>query len=226
MNGSAARWSLAALLVVVALVFAIWPRGDDAGQPTAGQGTAGQGTAGQGTGVQQDRRDADTAEALAPLRERASLDACPTPAAGTASGPLAGIVLECIGDGSEVDLGQALGGKPALINLWAYWCGPCAEELPHLQEYADSVAGEINVVTVHQDRNEANGLTKLADYGVRLPGVQDGTARIAAAVGAPSVLPVSVLIDADGNVAKVLPQPFRSVDEIDDAVRAELGIAR
>ncbi len=135
-------------------------------------------------------------------------------------------MLECIGDGSEVDLGQALGGKPALINLWAYWCGPCAEELPHLQEYADSVAGEINVVTVHQDRNEANGLTKLADYGVRLPGVQDGTARIAAAVGAPSVLPVSVLIDADGNVAKVLPQPFRSVDEIDDAVRAELGIAR
>ncbi|MGA9873748.1 MAG: TlpA family protein disulfide reductase, partial [Rhodococcus sp. (in: high G+C Gram-positive bacteria)] len=81
----------------------------------------------------------------------------------------------------------------------------------------------VTLLTVHQDRNEANGLAKLADYGVRLPGVQDGAGRIAAAVGAPSVLPVSVLVDADGNVAKVLPQPFRSVAEIDDAVGAALG---
>lgn len=219
MSGSAARWSLAALLVVVALVFAIWPRGDDVQEPTAGTS--------RGTSAPEERRGADTADALAPLRETASLDPCPAPTAGaTTAGPLAGIVLECIGDGSRVDVGQALGGKPALINLWAYWCGPCAEELPHLQEYADSMAGRITVLTVHQDRNEANGLTKLADYGVHLPGVQDGTGRIAAAVGAPSVLPVSVLVDADGNVAKVLPQPFRSVDEIDDAVRADLGIAR
>ncbi|SNS51258.1 TlpA family protein disulfide reductase [Rhodococcoides kyotonense] len=217
MSGSAARWSLAALLVVVALVFAIWPRGDDT--PTTATGP------GQGTPVVEERRDSDTAEALAPLRERADLDPCP-PAGADASGPLAGIVLECIGDGSRVDLGQALAGKPALINLWAYWCGPCAEELPHLQEYADSVADQLTVLTVHQDRNEANGLTKLADYGVHLPGVQDGAGRIATAVGAPSVLPVSVLIDADGNVARVLPQPFRSVDEIADAVRTDLGIAR
>ncbi|NIL75244.1 MULTISPECIES: TlpA disulfide reductase family protein [Rhodococcus] len=219
MNASAGRWSLAALVVVAALVFAIWPRGNDEPTTTTGPG--------QGAPISEERRDADTAQALAPLRERAALDACPTPSAGAvSSGPLAGVELECIGDGSRVDLGAALAGKPALINLWAYWCGPCKEELPHLQEYADSVADELTVLTVHQDRNEANGLTKLADYGVRLPGVQDGAGRIAAAVGAPSVLPVSILVDADGNVARVLPQPFRSVDEIDEAVRTDLGIAR
>lgn len=220
MNGSAARWSLAALLVVVALVYAIWPRGEDP-EPSAG-------LPGQGAPVAEERRSADTAEALAPLRERARLDACPTPpaASGNAEGPLVGVVLECIGDGSRVDLGQALAGTPTLINLWAYWCGPCAQELPHLQEYADAMAGRVAVLTVHQDRNEANGLTKLADYGVTLPGVQDGAGRIAAAVGAPSVLPVSILIGADGNVAEVLPQPFSSVDEIDDVVSTHLGIAR
>ncbi|WP_442972797.1 TlpA family protein disulfide reductase [Rhodococcus sp. G-MC3] len=217
MNSSAARWSLAALLVVAALIYAIWPRGDDPQTEATGPR--------QGTAIVEDRRAGDTAEALAPLRERARLAPCPTPTAeGGSTGPLAGIVLECIGDGSSVDLGAALIGRPTLINLWAYWCGPCAEELPHLQDYARQMEGRLTVLTVHQDRNEANGLAKLADYGVTLPGVQDGTGAIAAAVGAPSVLPVSILIDADGNVAKVLPQPFRSVEEIDDAVAANLGI--
>lgn len=217
MNNSAARWSLAALVVVAALVFAIWPRSEEPQPDVTG--------AGRGTAVVEDRRSADTAEALAPLRERAELAPCPTPSSDTASsGPLTGITLECIGDGTRVDVGQALAGRPALINLWAYWCGPCAEELPHLQDYAAQMDGRLTVLTVHQDRNEANGLAKLADYGVTLPGVQDGTGSIAAAVGAPSVLPVSILIDADGNVAKVLPQPFRSVEEIDDAVAANLGI--
>lgn len=225
MTGSAARWSLAALLVVVALVFAIWPRGEDPG-PSADR-------PGQGAPIAEERRSADTDEALAPLRARAGLDGCPTPepapessGPASSSGPLNGLVLECIGDGSRVDVGQALAGTPTLINLWAYWCGPCAQELPYLQDYATEMEGRIGVLTVHQDRNEANGLTKLADYGVTLPGVQDGAGRIAAAVGAPSVLPVSILIDADGNVARVLPQPFSSVDEIDDAVRSTLGIAR
>lgn len=219
MTGSAARWSLAALLVVVALVYAIWPRGDDP-EPVTGM-------PGQGAPVVEERRSADTAQALAPLRERAGLQSCPAPSAETdSSGPLAGIVLECIGDGSQVDLGRALAGTPTLINLWAYWCGPCAQELPHLQEYASQMQGRVAVLTVHQDRNESNGLTKLADYGVTLPGVQDGAGRIAAAVGAPNVLPVSILVGADGNVAEVLPQPFDSVQEIDDAVSAGLGISR
>ncbi len=223
MTGSAARWSLAALLVVVALVFAIWPRGDDA-QPDSQLDTLGRG---QSISAPEERRDSDTAAALAPLRDRAQLEGCPTPTGGAnATGPLAGIVLECMGDGTSVDLGRALAGRPALINLWAYWCGPCAEELPYLQDYADIMDDKLIVITAHQDRNEANGLTRLADYGVRLPGVQDGQGRVAAAVGAPSVLPVSILIDATGNVAKVLPQPFRSVDEIDAAVSASLGIAR
>lgn len=219
MTGSAARWSLAALVVVVALVFAIWPRGDEAQPVSSGPG--------RGAPVVEEKRDIDTAEALAPLRERAGLQPCPSApasASGPAAGALSGIVLECIGDGTSVDLGEALAGRPALVNLWAYWCAPCAEELPHLQDYASQMGDRLTVLTVHQDGNEANGLTKLADYGVQLPGVQDGAGRTAAAVGAPSVLPVSILLDADGNVSKVLPQPFRSVDEIDDAVRASLGI--
>lgn len=219
MNKSALRWSLVALILVVGMVYALWPRNDAA--PTAQpMDSPGLGQRAPGT---DERRAADTPEALAPLRRDAGLAACPA-ASGAAAGPLTGITLECIGDGSYVDLGQVLAGRPALLNIWAYWCGPCAEELPYLQQYAERAGEKIEVLTVHNDANEANGLTRLTDYGITLPGVQDGAGRVVAAVGAPNVLPVSVLISADGTVAKVLPQPFRSVDDIADAVRVNLGI--
>lgn len=218
MNRAALRWSLVALILVVGMVYALWPRNDVPGlQPMDAPGL------GQRAPSTDERRSADTPEALAPLRQDAGLAACPT-ASGSAAGPLTGITLECIGDGSYIDVGQVLAGRPALLNIWAYWCGPCAEELPYLQQYADRAGEKIAVLTVHNDANEANGLTRLTDYGVTLPGVQDGAGRVVAAVGAPNVLPVSVLISADGTVAKVLPQPFRSVDDIADAVRVNLGV--
>ena len=216
---SAARWSLVALVVVVALVVAIWPRdsGDEqlADYPGTSRSTA-----------QLERRGGDTPEALAPLRADAALAACPTPAGPAPEGAvLAGLTLECIGDGSRVDLGAALAGKPVLLNIWAYWCGPCRDELPYLQQYADRAGDAVTVLTVHTDPNEANGLRRLAEYDVHLPGVQDGSARVQAAVGSPPVLPVSVLIRPDGTVAKILPQQFRSVDEIAGAVQQHLGVA-
>ena len=218
MNKAALRWSLVALILVVGMVYALWPRNDVPG--LAPMQTP---SLGQRAPSTDERRAADTPEALESLRQDAALAACPT-ASSDSAGPLTGITLECIGDGSYVDLGQVLAGRPALLNIWAYWCGPCAEELPYQQQYAERAGDAITVLTVHTDANEANGLTRLSDYGVTLPGVQDGAGRVAAAVGAPNVLPVSVLISADGTVAKVLPQPFRSVDEIADAVRVNLGV--
>lgn len=215
-----ARWSLVALVVVVALIVAIWPRGgedarDDAVRPGSNRPTA-----------QLERRGADSPEALAPLRAAAALSPCPTPSGPAPDGAaLTGITLECLGDGSRVDLAAALAGTPVLLNIWAYWCGPCREELPYLQQYSNRVGDAVTVLTVHTDSNEAGGLTRLGDYDVRLPGVQDGSARVQAAVGSPAVLPVTVLIRPDGTVAKILPQPFRSVDEIAAAVQQHLGVA-
>lgn len=217
---TAGRWSLAALVVVVALIVAIWPR--DPGD-TSSSGNS-RPTAASSAPV--DRRPQDDAQSLAPLREAAALESCPQPGVPEpAAGPLAGLVFECVGDGSSVDLAAALAGKPAVVNLWAWWCGPCAEELPVLEEYAARVGDAVTVVTVHTDPNESNALSKLADYDVRLPGVQDGSGRVQAAVGAPAVLPVTVLLRADGSVAAVLPIPFRTVDEVAAVVEEHLGVA-
>ncbi|MEV6274440.1 TlpA disulfide reductase family protein [Nocardia sp. NPDC051832] len=201
----ALRWALAGLITVVALAVALWPREDAATEPE-----------------HQVRQSAQVSDAL---RAAAGLAPCPRPAPGaTATGPLAGLTLDCLADGKPVDLAAALAGKPALVNLWAYWCGPCRQELPDLQQYAQRAGNAITVLTVHSDPEAATALSLLTDLHVTLPGVLDPKSQVRAAAGAPAVLPVSVLVRADGSIAEVVVRRFTSVDDIADTVAAALGV--
>jgi thiol-disulfide isomerase/thioredoxin len=202
------RWTLAVMAVVAALAAALWTQLDDDGART---GPSGQGTA-------RDHRDADTAEALAEPRARADLRPCPAPGDGTGPEPLHGITLECVGDGSNVDVAKALAGRTVVLNLWAYWCAPCAKELPAMAEYQRRVGPAVTVLTVHQDENETAALLRLAELGVHLPTLQDGRRLIAAALKVPNVMPATVVLRLDGSVAEILPRSFTTADEIAAAV--------
>lgn len=203
-----ARLALAGLITVVALAVALWPRQSD--DTTAGRDHP---------------ANSGTTAALT-ARSAAGLTPCPVPAADAVGrGPLAGLGLGCLADGKPVDLAAALAGKPALLNLWAYWCGPCAKELPDVQEYARRAGNAITVLTVHSDPDEARALALLTDLRVTLPGVLDPRAKVRTAVGAPAVLPVSVLLRADGSVAEVVVRAFSGIDDIADTVANKLGVA-
>jgi thiol-disulfide isomerase/thioredoxin len=165
-----------------------------------------------------EHRDADTPAALAGPRQRANLPPCP--AAGDGSGPAAlrGVLAECAADGSTVDVARALAGRRVVLNLWAYWCVPCAAELPAMAEYQRRVGSDVIVVTVHQDENETAALLRLAELGVRLPTLQDGRRLIAAALRVANVVPATVVLRSDGSVAQTLLRDFASADEIAAAV--------
>jgi thiol-disulfide isomerase/thioredoxin len=105
-----------------------------------------------------------------------------------------------------------------VLNLWAYWCAPCAAELPAMAEYQRRVGPNVLVVTVHQDENETAALLRLAELGVRLPTLQDGSRRVAAALGVPNVMPATVVLDSGGSVAQTLPRAFANADEIATAI--------
>ncbi len=201
------------MVVVLALGVALWMQLGDDGSPTGPPGG----------GDPRDRRDADTAEALAGPRARADLSPCPP--AGPGAGPerLGGITLECAGDGASVDVAKAVAGRTTVLNLWAYWCAPCAEELPAMAEYQRRAGPDVTVLTVHQDENEAAALLRLAELGVRLPTLQDGRRLVAAALAVPNVMPATVVLRADGSVAEVLPRSFANADEIAAAVDPKIG---
>ncbi|OBK35781.1 hypothetical protein A5658_01095 [Mycobacterium sp. 1245111.1] len=203
-----ARWTVAVLVVVAALAIALVMALRDASHPSSAPGTA----------PARDHRDADTPAALAGPRQRADLVPCPRPSGQPGPAALRAVTVDCAGDGSVVDVGPALAGRRVVLNLWAYWCAPCAAELPAMAEYQRRVGTEVMVVTVHQDENETAALLRLADLGVRLPTLQDGSRRIAAALRVPNVMPATVVLDPDGSVTKTLPRAFATADEIMDAV--------
>ncbi len=100
---SAGRWSLAALVVVAALVVAIWPRGGDDTTPTS---------TGPSSSAYQPPTFTPSSESLDQLRSQAALASCPTPTGEAPAGSaLAGITLDCVSDGAPVDLAAAVGGK-------------------------------------------------------------------------------------------------------------------
>jgi thiol-disulfide isomerase/thioredoxin len=212
----AARWTVAVLVVIVAIGVAFWRElGDRAEEASPASSTS--------PGTARDHRDADTQQALAGPRARADLPACPSPGAGPGPEALRGITLECAGDGSTVDVARAVAGRTVVLNLWAYWCGPCADELPAMAEYQRRMGSAVTVLTVHQDENETAALIRLAELGVHLPTLQDGRRLVAAALKVPNVMPATVVLRSDGSVAEVLPRSFANADEIAAAVDPKIG---
>lgn len=219
---TSARWTVAALVVVLALIVAIWPRdSSDPGPSPSEMPTT-------GSSALPGLEAAVTEDDMAKGREKAALLPCPVATGPTPSGSkLAGVTVPCLADGSTVDLGSATAGTPMLVNVWAHWCGPCRAELPVIDEYAKRAGDRVQVLTVQGKEGAENpflSLTLLAEIGVHLPTVVDTDAKIAAALGVPRAYPSTVLVRADGTVAAVLPRVFESPDEVADVVRQHLGV--
>ncbi|WP_333618333.1 TlpA family protein disulfide reductase [Dietzia sp.] len=235
---SAARWSIVMIVVAVGLAAALWGTiggsGDDTG--TARDAAAGQGDSGTSGVTPGPYRAASAQE-----RTDAGIAACPGDGAGGAGGSgattaadttdasgdpsLADIPLVCMADGNAGNFAELAGGKPTLVNLWAYWCEPCRRELPELVRAQERLGDSARVVLVHSDPAEGKGLSMLRELGVTdLPSLEDSEGAVAQAAGTPPVLPVSVLVRPDGTVARVLPQVMRSPDDVLSAMGEYLGV--
>ncbi|WP_099024879.1 TlpA family protein disulfide reductase [Mycolicibacterium palauense] len=214
---SSTRWTVAVLAFAGVLVaaFAVQLAGGP-DERRAGTGTTT--PSAPSASALPDDPGAGAAAQLRDLRARADLRPCPTGSGAPGPPALRGVVVGCAADGAEVDVAPALAGRAVVLNLWAYWCAPCAEELPAMAEYQRRMGEAVSVVTVHQDDDEAAALARLAELGVHLPTLQDGRRRIAAALKVPNVMPATVVLRADGSVAQILPRAFVSADEIADAV--------
>ncbi|HVS03092.1 MAG TPA: TlpA disulfide reductase family protein [Thermoanaerobaculia bacterium] len=101
--------------------------------------------------------------------------------------------------GQEVEL-SAYAGRPLLVNLWATWCLPCRQEIPHLARLA-SEHQELVVVGVSVDKKRAEGqVRKLVEQlELAYPVLLDPGSRAMGAFGA-RALPANFLFDRHGRL--------------------------
>ncbi len=102
-------------------------------------------------------------------------------------------------DGQKLRLGEQR-GRVVLVNFWATWCGPCRQEMPHLNKLYEKYKSSGFVllgVNVDDDTTQAAGVaTRL---GVTFPVLPDADKRVSRQYDL-SAMPSTVLIDRDGKV--------------------------
>lgn len=155
-------------------------------------------------------------------------------AAVAGSGSLSGVCLPLLAEQGDsagqdneagraelVDMGQVVEGKPTVVNVWAWNCAPCRQELPLIQQWAKDNP-DVQVVTVHTAREAGRGQAFLQEIGVDLPTYSDTVDVVGPALNLPRVVPITVVFGADGTVAVMHPGEFTDAQQITDLVRGAL----
>jgi peroxiredoxin len=105
-------------------------------------------------------------------------------------------------DGQNLRLGEQR-GRVVMVNFWATWCGPCRQEMPHLnrlyEKYRPSGFVLFGVNVDEDTRNAAAVATKM---GLKFPVLPDADKRVSKQYDL-SAMPSTVLIDREGKVRHV-----------------------
>lgn len=163
------------------------------------------------------RIDVDTPELRA---AKADLGIDPCPAAGGLS-DLPDVTLPCLGGGREVTLASVPG--PAVVNLWASWCGPCKKELPLLARLHREAGDRLTVLGVdYQDAFPEAAVELLASSEATYAQLADPGGSLADVLRIRG-MPGTLYVDADG-VATFVNLPFHDYDELLGLVTEHTGV--
>lgn len=139
-------------------------------------------------------------------------------------GPMmAALSLPCFAGGPAVELARL--GRPAVVNLWASWCGPCRAELPLFQQFADGAVGRIAVLGVVTGDTRSAAASFAADRSVRFPTLFDPDSKLQHSGLVPLVLPVTLFVDAGGRVRHVEAVPIKDLSTLETLAQRYLAAA-
>jgi len=119
-------------------------------------------------------------------------------------------------------------GRPAVVNVWASWCGPCRSEAPLLSSAAREYRETVDFIGLNVRDSPEDAKRFIAEFfsGAPIHHVSDGDGSVVADLGGTTGVPLTFFMNADGMVAKT---HFGVIDErtlaleVDELVRASAG---
>jgi len=103
-------------------------------------------------------------------------------------------------------------GLPAVVNVWASWCGPCRSEAPLLAAAAEKFAGTVNFIGLNTRDSQSDAKGFIAEFlaGAPIEHVVDRDGAVVIDLGGTSGVPLTFFVNKDGSVATV---HFGVIDE-------------
>jgi thiol-disulfide isomerase/thioredoxin len=118
----------------------------------------------------------------------------------------------------------ALDGYPAVVNVWASWCGPCRFEFPLFQQAAARYGKRVAFLGVDSKDADDAAKTFLEEEPVPYPSYTDPSSDIADDLGAGRGLPDTAFYDREGKLAYLKLGPYSDAAELRaDIERYALG---
>ena len=123
-------------------------------------------------------------------------------------------------DGKIISL-KDYANKVVVVDFWATWCGPCRQEIPHLNRlYLDNRAKGLEVIGISMDDGTDVVKQFLLKNRIDYPVVM-GNEGIDRDFGGVEGIPTKFIIDRNGNVVRKLVG--YQVPELERAIREILG---
>lgn len=115
----------------------------------------------------------------------------------------------------------SLRGKPALVNFWASWCGPCDREAPELRQFSNELRGRATLIGVDWNDRLEGARKFIQKNRWTFPNLRDADGVVGNRWGL-SGLPNTFVLDRDGRIVQVLRGP-QSLAQLRAALRRAGG---
>ena len=112
-----------------------------------------------------------------------------------------------------------LRGYPAVVNVWASWCGPCRFEFQHFQRAAAGFGKRVAFLGVDSEDSGDAASTFLEEAPVPYPSYTDPDKEIAESIGASHGYPDTAFYDRAGKLVYLKLGPYDKESELSADIR-------
>ena len=110
-----------------------------------------------------------------------------------------------------------------VVNVWASWCPPCAQELPAFERISAASSDSLVVLGVVSEDSARTAIQAAEDISLTFPQEYDRSGAVRRGLGR-SGLPVTIFVDAGGVIQHVYNGAPLVDEDLRMLVKRHLGV--